>query len=371
MSLRPRLALTFAFVALVTTATIALVTPAIVEHGFAQQAEEDAQRGQGQGSGQGPGPREGRGPGRAQRATTLSIVVLGVAAATGASLLGFYLAGRLLLPLVRLRDAAAGLAAGDLKRRSDIADRHDEIGDLARSFDQMAAALERSDLSRRRMLQDAAHELKTPLAVIRSTTSAILDGVYEHDDRHLETIRQQSELLSRLVDDLRMISLAEAGQLPVELATIDAADVARRLVADFGPTAELARISITSEIPETALPIRADQQRLGQMLAALVDNAIGHTGAGCHIVVEGAREAGDVVLAVRDDGPGIPAEDLPHVFDRFYRADPARGRASGTSGLGLSIVRALAGAQGAQVGVSSAVPHGSRFWIRFPLAPTT
>ena len=219
MSLRLRLALIFALVALVTAGIIALVTPAIVEYGFARLADDASDRGQGQGqgSGAGPGPREGRGPGRAQRETVAAIVVLGMAAAAGASVLGFVVAGRLVSPLGRLRDAAADLAAGNLERRSDVADRSDEIGDLGRSFDSMAESLERSDAIRRRLFQDAAHELKTPLTVIDATTTAILDGVYNHDDRHLETIRGQSHLLARIVDDLRTVSLAEAGRLPLEI----------------------------------------------------------------------------------------------------------------------------------------------------------
>ena len=146
--------------------------------------------GEAAGQGQGPGPREGRGPGRAQQETTLAIVLVAIVGAAGASVLGFLVAGRLIRPLGRLRDAAADVAAGDLERRSSVADRSDEIGDLGRSFDSMAEALERSDAARRRLFQDAAHELKTPLTVIDATTTAILDGVYEHDDRHLETIRR-------------------------------------------------------------------------------------------------------------------------------------------------------------------------------------
>jgi signal transduction histidine kinase len=214
------------------------------------------------------------------------------------------------------------------------------------------------------MFQDAAHELRTPLAVIDATTSAILDGVYEHDDRHLETIRHQSRLLSRLVDDLRTVSLAEARQLPLEMTVVDAAEVVRDAVAVFTPPAELAGVAIEAEVLDPPLDVSADRERLAQLLGALVDNAIRHTPAGGHVVLEAGRQGATVELAVRDDGPGISPADLPHVFERFYRADPSRQRASGTSGLGLSIVRALAEAQGGQVGVSNLEPHGARFWVR-------
>jgi len=367
MSLRLRLALIFALVAIITTAIIALATPAIVEHGFAQLTGETEARGAG--AGLGPGPREGRGPGRAQGDTITAIVVLGFAAAAGASALGLLVAGWLVAPLGRLRDAAADVAAGDLERRSDVADRRDEIGDLGRSFDSMAASLERSDAARRRLLQDVAHELKTPLTVIDATTTAILDGVYDHDDRHLETIRAQSGLLSRIVDDLRTVSLAEAGRLPLEPTDLDAAGIVRDVVQGFRPAAELAGVTLEAVVPETPLRVRADRQRLGQVLGALVDNALRHTPRGGHVAIEGQRDARGVVLAVSDDGPGIRDDDLPYVFERFYRADPSRQRASGTSGLGLSIVRALVTAQDGSVEVVNLEPHGARFSVLLPEAP--
>jgi len=368
MSLRIRLALIFALVAFVTAGIIAIVTPAIVDRGFGQLADEAGSRGQGQGQGLGPGPREGRGPGRAQRETTIAIVVLGIAAAAGASVLGFLVAGRLVSPLGRLRDAAADLAGGDLERRSDLAQRTDEIGDLGRSFDTMAESLQRSDAIRRRLFQDAAHELKTPLTVIDATTTAILDGVYEHDDRHLHTIRSQSQLLSRIVDDLRTVSLAEAGRLPLELVVLDAAEVVRDTVASFGPAADLAGVQVAAELGADPLHVRVDRERLGQMLGALVDNALRHTPEGGHVIVEGRRRGPAVELEVRDDGPGISPEDLPNVFERFYRVEPSSGRAPGSSGLGLSIVQALAFAHGGSAAVSGVEPHGACFVIALPTA---
>ncbi len=365
MSLRIRLALIFALVAIVTATAIALVTPAIVDQGF-RRAEVDAARGSGQGMGQGlgPGPPEGRGPGRAQQETTTAIVLVAVISAAGASVLGFLVAGRLVRPLGRLRDAAADVAAGNLDRRSSVAERGDEIGDLGRSFDRMAEALERSDAARSRLFQDAAHELKTPLTVIDATTTAILDGVYEHDDRHLETIRGQSHLLARVVDDLRTVSLAESGQMPLELAVVDAVEVLGAVAQGFGPRAQFAGVSIKVESGGEPVLVRADRERLRQMVAALVDNALRHTPPGGSIVLEAWPEAGAAYLAVLDTGPGIPVADLPHVFERFYRADPARARVPGTSGLGLSIVRALAVAQDGSAGAENVEPHGARFWLR-------
>ncbi len=360
MSLRIRLAFIFALVAIVTATAIAIITPAIVDHGFAQ-LEDSEPRGPGQG--EGPGPREGRGPGRAQQETTMAIVLVAIVSAASASVLGFLVAGRLIKPLDQLRDAAADVAAGNLERRSSVADRSDEIGDLGRSFDSMAEALERSDAARRRLFQDAAHELKTPLTVIDATTTAILDGVYQHDDRYLETIREQSQLLARVVDDLRIVSLAESGQMPLDLVEVDATEALRAVAQAFAPSAELAGVDLGVNLPAGPLRIRADRERLRQMLGALLDNALRHTPGGGSVTLEGEQRDRAVCLAVRDSGPGIADQDLPHLFERFYRADPSRGRASGTSGLGLAIVRALAEAQGGEVGAESIEPHGARFWI--------
>ncbi len=366
MSLRVRLALIFALVAIITATAIALVTPAIVDQGFRQAAADDVREGAGQGQGLGPGPREGRGPGRAQQDTTTAIVLVAAAAAAGASLLGILVAGRLVRPLGRLRDAAADVAAGDLERRSNVAARGDEIGDLGRSFDSMAEALQRADAARRRLFQDVAHELKTPLTVIDATTTAILDGVYQHDDRHLRTMREQSQLLARVVDELRMVSLAESGQLPLDSAAFDAAGVLRTVGQDFGPRGELCGVKVEVDLPAEPLAVRADRERIRQMLGALVDNALHHTPSGGSVVLEGRSGEGCVRLAVRDTGPGIPAADLPHLFERFYRADPSRQRASGSSGLGLAIVRALADAQGGSVGAENVEPHGACFWLQLP-----
>ena len=211
MSLRVRLAVTFAFVALITAGAVALVTPSIVGRGFALiEAGDDG--GSTPRGGQGPGPMAGRRAQEVQRETTITLIVAALVSAMGASVVGFLIAGRLTEPLERLGVAAAAVAQGDLERRSGLADRGDEIGSLGRSFDAMADSLEQAAASRQRFFQDVVHELKTPLTVIETTTTAVLDGVYAHEDRHLQTIRDQSRLLTRTVDDLRTISRAEAGR---------------------------------------------------------------------------------------------------------------------------------------------------------------
>ena len=377
MRLRSRLALSFALVALATAAVVAIATPSIVGRGFARIIAGDTTApgagpgaGQGRGQGQGQGPGAGQGLGihaqQVQQETVVTLIVVALAAAGAASLVGVLIASRVAHPLDALADAAAAVAQGDLGRRSGIADRSDELGSLGRSFDGMAAELENAEASRRRFLQDVVHELKTPLTVIDATTSAVLDGVYPHDDRHLQTIRDQSRLLARIVDDLRTIGLAEAGQLPLRLADVPARDVVEAVVRAFAVRAEGKGVRLGAAVPAT-LAVHADADRLQQMIGALVDNAIRHVPAGGDVSVEAAPSGpGRARLVVRDTGAGIAPEDLPHVFDRFYQADPSRDRSTGTSGLGLAIVHALAHAQGGSVGVDPVVPHGAAFWVELP-----
>lgn len=365
MSLRLRLAGTFALVALLTGLAVAVAAPTIVGRGFAS-LEADAGAGA-SGAGHGPGPMAGLHAQQVQQETTQRIILVALLAAAGASLLGFVIAGRIAAPLGRLEDAASAVASGDLSRRSGLAGRQDEIGSLGRSFDAMAADLESAESSRRRFFQDAAHELKTPLAVIEATTTAVIDGVYDHDRAHLETIREQSRILAGIVDDLRTISLAEAGDLPLELTAVELSEVAGRAARAFAARADLAGLSLLNEVPSGSV-VTADRDCVAQVLAAYLDNAVRHTPRDGSIRISAERRPGRIRLTVTDTGPGVPAEAIGHLFDRFYRVDDARDRSSGTSGLGLSIVRALVEAQRGTVGVENAPGAGATFWVELPAA---
>ncbi len=369
-TLRVRLAITFALVALLTGLAVVITAPTIIGRGFASlEGDVPAGSGQGPGAGQGRGPMAGLHAQQIQQDTTRTIILVALLAAAGASVVGFVIAGRIAAPLRRLEQAAGAVAGGDLARRSGLADRGDEIGALGRSFDTMAGELEAAEATRRRFFQDAAHELKTPLAVVEATAAAVLEGVYEHDDRHLETIRAQSRILARIVDDLRTVSLAESGALPLRLEGLPVADAVHAAVQGFSARAELAGVRLEQAAP-AGLVVLADRDRLAQVLGALLDNAIRHTPSGGAVGIAASTDvvdAGRVVrIVVSDTGPGLVADEAAHVFDRFYQADPARDRTSGTSGLGLSIVRALVEAQGGTVGVETTPGVGARFWIRLP-----
>jgi signal transduction histidine kinase len=381
-----RLALAFAAVAIGTAVAVAIAAPPIVGRGFAAMQAAQASGppsagngpgpGHGMGGGAGPGAGMGIGQGaylaQAQQETTTTIIVVAVLAAAIASLLGVLMARRIARPLEQLEEAAGAVARGDLAARSGLSGRADEIGSLGRSFDAMAVDLERNDASRRRFFQDAAHEMKTPLAVIEATAAAVMDGVYEHDDRHLGTIRSQARLLGRVVDDLRTISLAEAGALPLRLEPVLLGEVLPSIGAAFAARADAAGVTLSTGLAEgPPLVVNADRERLGQAMAALVDNAIRFAPSGGRVVLQAGpspRSANLVRIVVLDDGPGVPAEDMAHVFDRFYQVDPARDRGSGTSGLGLAITRAIVEAHGGSTGVENPAEGGARFWIDLPLA---
>jgi two-component system sensor histidine kinase BaeS len=226
----------------------------------------------------------------------------------------------------------------------------------------MATELEEAQAARRRFFQDVVHELKTPLAVIDATTIAVLDGVYEHEDRHLRTIRDQSRLLVRIVDDLRTIGLAEAGDLPLRREPIAVSTLSGDVQRAFTARAAEAGLDLAVDVPGD-IAVEGDVDRLTQVLAALLDNAIRHTPRGGTVTIEAHVTGTRVRIGVRDSGPGIAPEDLPHLFDRFYQADPARDRATGTSGLGLAIVRALVEAHGGATGAENVAGGGARFWI--------
>ncbi len=374
MTLRRRLALAFAAIAIGTAAAIAIATPLVITRGFAQLGADaglGAGGGPGQGAGQGGGPGPGAGGQRIveiRESMILAIVLVAAGAGVAASAIGAWAAGRLTRPIRGLEDAAAAVAAGDLGRRSGLATRRDELGDLGRSFDEMASALERGSAERRRFVQDAVHELRTPLTVIEATTSAVLDGVYDHDDAHLRTVRDQARLLARLVDDLRTISLAEEGRLELRREAVDLGTLVREAARGFEARAAAAGQVLRVEAAPTSPPVSADPDRVRQVLAALLDNALRHAPPGGLVVAAVVDRGTGRRVEVRDSGAGIADEDLARVFDRLYQGDPARDRRTGSSGLGLSIVRALVEAHGGRVGAGRAPEGGATVWFELPAA---
>jgi len=295
--------------------------------------------------------------------------LLALAVGVGASLV---IAQRVTAPIASMTRAARAIAQGDLSQRVATAS-SDEVGELALAFNQMAANLAHAEELRRNLVADVAHELRTPLAVLQADLEAIQDGVYQPTPEHIATLRSEVSHLSRLVSDLHELALAEAGQLTLEKRPTDIATLVQRVVETMQSTAHPRQLTLTATILSPIPPLTIDPDRIEQALRNLVGNALRYTPAGGRISVEvemGAFPHSNrpaVVLRVRDTGPGIAPEDLPYIFDRFYRGEKSRARSTGGSGLGLAIVRQLVEAHGGSVWVDSVVGQGSTFSVALPL----
>jgi two-component system sensor histidine kinase BaeS len=243
----------------------------------------------------------------------------------------------------------------------------DEVGDLTKSFQGMMTDIEQQEMLRKEMTADIAHELRTPLAVMRANIEALTDGVYALSPENLAPLQENIDLLSRLVEDLRILALADAGQLTLYTTDVDIASLIRRVVARFQPQAEQNAKRIDVEIPGALPLLSADPQRLEQVLGNLLSNALHVTPSGCRMTLTAAPEGTILRVMIEDSGPGIPAEDLDRVFERFYRVDHARARSEGGSGLGLSIARKLIEAHGGTLRAENRAEGGARLVIRLPV----
>lgn len=293
------------------------------------------------------------------RSILLAALFAGILALT----LGGVLFFQLTAPIRRLTAAAHAISAGDLNQRVDVHS-GDELGELAGAFNAMVANLAASEGQRRQMVADVAHELRTPLTVMQANLEAMQDGILPIDAEQLASLHEETLLLGRLVADLRLLSLAEAGQLKLELVEADLGELVGRAAERLRPAAAAKGVSLIIEVTPDLPRIRVDADRFTQMISNLVDNALRYTPTLGRIVVAAGwgGEPGKTrtpTVTVTDTGSGIAPDDLSHVFDRFYRGDKSRARASGGSGLGLAIVKQLAEA------------HGGKVWAESPafLAP--
>lgn len=295
---------------------------------------------------------------------TLRIGAVGGTAA--AVVLGAVLARSVTRPLRELTQAARAVAEGDLETQVRVRS-SDEIGELAAAFNQMNANLARARDLRRQMTADVAHELRTPISVILGHSEGIRDSVLQADPETLGVIHDEATRLERLVEDLRLLSLMDAGELSLVLSPTEperliesAATSFRALAAERG--VELA-LELESELPSLEL----DSERVLQVLRNLLDNALRHTPLGGRITLHAARVGSALQVQVFDSGPGIPEQDLPHLFERFYRTDRSRQRDGGGSGLGLAIARSLTEAQGGRLWAANRPQGGAVFTLEFPL----
>jgi len=280
--------------------------------------------------------------------------------------LAWFLSRRILAPVQTLRTAVQKLGAGDLTQRVEVTDQGD-LGELASAFNGMANALQHMNHLQRQMIADIAHELRTPLSNIRGYIEAVRDKVLEPDEETIATLDGEAILLSRLVDDLQELSIVEAGQMALERQPEDLTELVIHTTDAMATAAATRNVRLERKTASDLPLVSMDYHRISQVLRNLVDNALSHTGEGGCVTVQTTRAGDWVQVSVSDTGEGIEPENLPYVFDRFYRVDKSRTRSTGGSGLGLTISKGLVEAHGGTMQVESRRGVGSRFFFTLPV----
>ncbi len=289
-----------------------------------------------------------------------TIIVIGVIG-------GVIMAGRLLrratAPVGDVMEAAAKVADGDYGVR--VAESGpQEVRALARSFNTMTSRLQTNDEQRRALLADVTHELRTPLTVIQGNLEGMLDGIYPPDQTHLESTLDETRVLARLIDDLRTLSLAESGALKLQRETVDLRDLIHEAIAAFQSSADSAGVQLRVDTQADLPQLEADPLRLRQVLSNLIANALRYTSRGGQIQVRAIVAPPDrVTVSVSDTGRGIAPDDLPHIFDRFYKSSDSRG-----TGLGLAIAKNLVIAHGGDISAQSTPGQGTTISFTLVLA---
>ena len=281
--------------------------------------------------------------------------------------IGLLLMRRMINPLSEVIAAAQSVSQGDLTARVPVRARNDDLSALSEHFNHMADELERSDRQRRNLLADIAHELRTPITILRGRLEGILDGVYPPDEAHIAPALEETYLLERLVEDLRLLALAEANQLRFETKSVKLEELAETTLGLFSAQAAERNISLNLKAEPNLPEVMVDSQRFQQVIGNLIDNALRFAPEGSLIDLTIHRQEDTIQLVVADEGPGIPENELPHIFDRFWRGEKSRARSTGGAGLGLSIARQLVEAQGGKISGSNRSPHGFEARITIPI----
>lgn len=306
-------------------------------------------------------PKEASYLARTDRALLLAALI----AMAAALVLGVLLARTLAHPLRELTAATRIMAKGHLGQQVPIRSQ-DELGELAAAFNQMSTDLAHADALRQQMTADIAHELRSPLSVLIGYIEGLRDGVLRPSPARFEVMYNEAQQLKRLIDDLRTLSLADAGELPLTRQPTSPQALMAQVAAAFAHRARQAHLALSVDVDAATPTIDVDPERLVQVLENLVTNALRHTPTGGAVTLAARAEPGAVLLIVADTGEGIPSDVLPHIFDRFYRGDAARTQ-GGESGLGLAIVKSIVDAHGGAITASSPGPGcGTTFTIRLP-----
>ena len=296
-----------------------------------------------------------------------SLLISGVTGGIAGILIIAFFTRRAFAPMRELTETAERLGKGELDRRVR-ADHRGEIGQLATSFNTMASELEAAEARRRRLTADIAHELRTPLTNIRGYLEAVKDGVVDPDAGTIDILHNETLHLSKLVDDLRLLAVADAGALKLEMQPDRIEAIVESVVQASLPRSKEAEVDLEFDTAGDVLLVNVDRTRMTQIVQNLVDNALQHSPANTEVFVRVEPfDEGAVRLSVTDHGEGIPEDDIDHVFDQFYRVDDSRARATGGAGLGLTIVKRLVEAHGGQVSVASERGIGSTFSVTLPV----
>jgi histidine kinase len=305
------------------------------------------------------------------RTLLYSLLAAGVVATVAAALVSLFVSRRFVEPLRYVLDATSRIASGRYGERVPVRDA-DELGELSQSFNAMARALEEAERRRMEVISDVSHELRTPLSTIRGYMEGLAEGVVEPTEETWTLLYAEFERLGRLVDDLRRLSRAEAGQLDLTMAPVSPAEVVRLTVGGMLPLFDEKGVELKSAVPGDLPSVLADVDRVVQVLSNLLSNALRHTPDGGRVVVEAeASDDDEVTFEVTDTGTGIAPDHLERVFERFYRVDKSRsrGEARGGSGVGLAISRALVEAMGGRIRVESpGLGEGATFAFTLPVS---
>ena len=294
-------------------------------------------------------------------------LLAGALAAGIALVVARWLARGMTQPLRDMAHAAHGMETGDYSRRVHTRSR-DEVGQLAAAFNRMSGELQNLEQSRRDLVANVSHELKTPIAAIRAHLENLLDGVEQPDPKTLQVMLTQTERLSRLIEQLLELSRLESGELPLLREETPLAPLVTQVLSEIEVARSDRGVVVESALPIDLPPVDADRERVHQVLFNLVDNAVRFTPSGGAVTVSAQRHNGSVEIRVADTGVGIPPEHLPRLFERFYRADPARSREDGGTGIGLAIARSVVEAHGGHIRAESELGEGSVFTFDLPVA---
>jgi two-component system sensor histidine kinase BaeS len=290
-------------------------------------------------------------------------IITGLAAAVAVSV---FVSRRVVNPIRQMMQASRHIAAGHYRERVSVTG-DDELGQLARSFNRMAATLEQTETMRRDLIANVAHELRTPLSSIKGYMEGLIDGVLPAEPDTYQLVYREADRLQRLVNDLQELSRVEAGAFQLERRSVSLAALAGQTADRLRPQFEEKAVNLHLNVPDNLPPVAADEDRLSQVLVNLVGNALQYTPAGGSVTISAAADNRRVELSVSDTGLGIAPEHLPYLFTRFYRVDKSRSRAGGGSGIGLTIAKHLVEAHGGEIRATSpGVGQGSTFGFWLP-----